>query len=202
MPARILIVSVAILVTLFKTCGTQNSAASPFTADISVLAPVLPAPELKGKLFVNGNHLRADWGQMADVFDLKTRKGWRVFPDSKSYQELGSKDLSTYAPEMENGSLCPHAEFPSSCKLVGIEQIEGRQAKKWDLYNPSKGFSVYFWTDAAQGVTLRMEIGDAATYRVTNIQTTSIPQSRFEVPAGYNQVPRSFKPPGSDTLPQ
>lgn len=132
-------------------------------------------------------------GAMADVFDLKTRRGWRIFPGDKVYQELGSKDLSTYAPEMENGSPCPHAEVPSSCKLLGNELVQGRAAKKWDLSN-SRRSHVYFWTDATQGVTLRMEIADAATYEVTNVKVASVPGSLFGVPAGFQKVERSIRP--------
>ena len=125
---------------------------------------------------------------MADIFDLKSRTGWRIFPANKSYEVLGSKDLSTYAPEMENGSPCPHATFPSSCRLAGNETLEGRAAKKWDLYNPNKGFHVYFWTDEKQAVTLRMEIGDAATYKASNIRVGSVPDSMFELPSGFDRA--------------
>jgi hypothetical protein len=148
----------------------------------------MPGPNLSGKLYVSGNHLRADWGPISDVFDLKTRTGWRLFPDTKTYELLGSKDLSTYAPEMENGSLCPHATYPSSCKLIGNDVLEGRATTKWDLYNPEKGFHVYFWTDDGQSVTLRMEIGDAATYKVSNVHVGSVPDSMFELPAGFERV--------------
>jgi len=127
------------------------------------------------------------------VFDVQQRKGWRIFAASHAYQELGSKDLSTYAPEMENGSPCSHAQVPSGCKLVGKEVIEGRTAKKWDVYNPN-GFHVCFWTDDALEITLRMAIGDAANYEVRNLSATSVPDSMFELPAGYERMDRRFKP--------
>jgi hypothetical protein len=55
---------------------------------------------------------------------------------------------------MKNGSLCPHAQVPSACKLVGHQELDGRMANKWDVRNPH-GFHVYFWTDEKLGITLR-----------------------------------------------
>lgn len=144
-------------------------------------------PASRGKLYVQGNQLRADWGQIADVFDVHQRKGWRLIPSMHSYRELGSKDLSTYAPEMTNGSPCPHAEVPAACKLVGSEVIGGRATKKWDVYDP-RGFHVYFWIDDALQITLRMAIGDAAGYEVNNLHEASIPDSSFGLPAGYTKL--------------
>lgn len=105
------------------------------TADISTSSVVPGAFPLARTLYVRGKRLRADWGQFADVFDVQQRKGWRVILSAHGYQELGSKDLSTYAPEMVNGSACHRSEVPSACKLIGNEILEGRSAKKWDVYN-------------------------------------------------------------------
>ena len=152
------------------------------------------APKLSGKLYLKDAHLRADWGEFVDVFDLKQRTGWRILAPSKVYMELGSKDLSTYAPEMANGSPCPHAEVPSACSLVSNEVVGGRAAKKWDLNNPNKGFHVYFWTDDTTEITLRMAIGDAASYRVENLRSGLLTDSMFELPAGYEKLERPFRP--------
>ncbi len=189
-------VSVILLTFLLNACRAKNSAAQPFTADIAVSSTVVP--EISGKLYVSGNRMRLDWGTMADVFDLKTRQGWRTFRGMNVYMVLESRNLSTFAPEMEGGSICPHATYPSSCKLVGSEVVEGRAARKWDLYDPVQGFHVYFWTDEAQGVTLRMAIGDAATYKVSNVQIRAVPDSMFEFPAGSRKVDEQFRPIEND----
>jgi hypothetical protein len=47
--------------------------------------------------------------------------------------DLIDKDLSTFAPQITNGSLCSYAQVPSMCKLVGREEVNGRIANKWDL---------------------------------------------------------------------
>lgn len=90
---------------------------------------------------------------------------------------------------MTGGSICPRAQVPSACKLEGTEILGGRKAKKWDVYDP-KGFHVYFWTDEALGITLRMAIGDTASYEVNHLHQESVPESTFELPAGYDKVER------------
>jgi hypothetical protein len=182
-------VSVA-AVFLIAGCRAQTKS---FTADVTTDRAFAGLPPMSGKLYLTGNHIRVDWGLFADVFDLTERKGWRILSDSKAYQELGSKDLSTYAPEMTNGSLCPHAQVPSQCKLLGTEVVEGRAAKKWDVYNPN-GFHVYFWTDEKLGVTLRMAMGDTTAYQLANFHQNSVSESMFQLPTGYQKVERPFKP--------
>ncbi len=188
-----LAVTLVFSLSILSGCRGHGSGASSLTADIATGTTVRGVPSLSGKLYVKGNRLRADWGQMTDVFDLKRRKGWRILAGTKFYEELGSKDLSTYAPEMTDGSICPHAQVPSACELVGHEFIEGRPATKWDVYNP-KGFHVYFWTDNALGVTLRMSMGDAAHYQATNLRNDTVPDSLFELPAGYEKADSPHRP--------
>src|SRR6476620_8955144 len=95
---------------------------------------------------------------------------------------------------MVDGSMCPHAEYPPFCKLVTSEVVEGRATRKWDLYDPVKGFHVYYWIDEAQAVTLRIAIGDAATYEVSNVQVEAVPDSMFELPKGLTKVDEQFRP--------
>ena len=136
-----------------------------------------------GTIYVGKDRLRVDWGVFADVFDLNKRRGWRIIPQTKTYSDLFNKDLSTFAPEMTNGSLCPHATVPSRCKLSGVEQTDGRTVKRWALWDP-RGYYVYYWTDEKLGITVRCKIG-RATYEVKNLRDMIVPHEMFELPAGY-----------------
>jgi hypothetical protein len=179
-----------VLFSLFSSgCRAQ---AGSYTADVSSGLPNGLSPRLSGKLYLAGDHVRIDWGVFADVFDRKQRKGWRIQDNTKTYQELGSKDLSTYVPEMTDASLCPHTQVPSECKLMSSEVIDGRSAKKWDVYSPN-GFHVYFWTDEKLGITLRMAMGETTAYQVTNFSPTSVSESMFRLPSGYEKVDRPIK---------
>jgi hypothetical protein len=187
---RRLVVACFVILVACLFAGCRSRAAS-YTAEVTVNRSALGQPPMSGKLYLRNGRMRVDWGVFAEVFDLKQRKGWRIHEHLRSYEELGSKDLSTYAPEMTNGSLCAHSQEPSQCKLIGTEVIEGRTAKMWDVYNP-KGFHVYFWTDEQLEITLRMKLGDVTGYRVTSLRRNSVPDSMFDLPAGYSKTERTF----------
>lgn len=176
-----------ILILLSGLACTRNGtdAKSSFTADAVMNGGFPGAPRLTGKLYLSDGHVRIDWGVFADVFDLSQRKGWRILPQH-AYQDLGDKDLTTYAPEMTNGSICPHANLPSACKLAGKEEMNGRMASKWDVLNP-RGFHVYFWTDDKLQIALRCDIGEPV-YNVTNLREASVDKTLFELPAGYQRI--------------
>ena len=188
---NLLFVSALILVVFLAiACRVRTGS---YTADISTGMPSAGLPQMSGRLYLSDDHIRLDWGLMSDVFDLKQRKGWRIMRDANAYMELGSNDLSSFAPEMTNGSLCSHTQVPSECKLVGTEVVEGRTAKKWNVFNPN-GFHVSFWTDEQLGITLRMAMSETTTYQVTNLRQDSVPASMFQLPSGYRKVERPFKP--------
>ena len=168
-----------------------NSSES-FTADILMDGSSFGAPRLHGHLMLGKDRLLLDWGVLVESFDLKKRTGWRALPNSRVYQEAADKDLSTYAPLMTNGSMCPSTQVPSACRLIGKEEIGGRMAKKWDVWNP-KGFHVYYWTDDALDITLRCEIGESK-YEVKHLREGFVWDAAFDLPAGYQRVQDITKP--------
>jgi hypothetical protein len=167
---------------------TGADAKATFTADAVMDGGFPGSPRLTGELYVRDRQVRIDWGPFADVFDLGARKGWRIQAERHAYADLKDKDLSTYAPEMTDGSICPHANLPSACKLVGKEEMNGRMANKWDVLNP-RGFHVYFWTDDKLEIALRCDIG-ATVYNVTNLREATVDKTVFELPSEYRRVDR------------
>jgi hypothetical protein len=181
-------------VVLFLAGCNRNEihAGDSVTADITTDASVAIGSKLSGKLYLSNGRLRIDWGEFAEVFDLTKRTGWRVLASSKMYQDLADKDMSTYAPRMTNGSLCPYSQEPSSCKPIGKEEVNGRVANKWDVWNPRR-FHVYFWTDDTLPITIRCDIGETR-YEVKNLRKATLSNTLFELPAGYQRVDRSHTP--------
>ena len=93
---KILVLSVIILsIIVTDACRERRPS---YSADIWQGMPSAALPQVSGKLYLSSGHIRLDWGLFADVFDLKERKGWRILSGTKAYQELGSRDLSTYVP--------------------------------------------------------------------------------------------------------
>jgi hypothetical protein len=72
--------------------------------------------------------------------------------------------------------------------------VEGRAARKWDLYDPVKVLHVYYWIDEVHAVTLRIAIGDTATYKVSNVQVGAVPDSMFELPEEFTKEDERSRP--------
>jgi hypothetical protein len=158
------------------------------TADIYLDATFAPRPNVtNGKLYLSKGRLRVELGGMTDVYDAKQKRGWRMFPESKAYSDIGRKDVSFYLPQLTDGSPCPTVEVLSGCKTVAKENIEGRSATKWQLLN-RHGSKVYLWTDDEQGIAVRYIIGDAI-YEARNIREGAVANSMFELPSGYSALP-------------
>jgi hypothetical protein len=143
-------------------------------------------PTKDGKLYMSKGRLRVDLGPMTDVFIIEQKKGWRMFPESKLYFDIGAKQVSMYLPHMTKGSPCPTAELPSACKMAGRENIGGRSATEWELVN-QHGVRVYLWTDDKLEVAVRWRI-ENATYDLTGIHEATVPDSMFEIPRGYTKA--------------
>jgi hypothetical protein len=148
-------------------------------------------PTMDGKFYMSKGRLRVELGPMADVYIVEQKKGWRMFPESKQYFDIGEKQVSTYLPHMTNGSPCPDADLSLACKMVGKENIEGRAATKWELVN-QHGERVYLWTDDKLKVAVRWHI-ENVTYDLKGIHERAIPGSMFELPPGYAKTDR-FNP--------
>jgi hypothetical protein len=112
-----------------------------------------------------------------------------MFPQLKQY--LGEKQVSTYLPQMTNGSPCPASVHPSECRMLGKENVDGRKATKWELVN-QHGVHIYLWTDDQLEVAVRWHI-ENVTYDLTGIHEGSVPDSMFELPHGYAKTDM-FKP--------
>ena len=166
--------------------GNKKSVNPPseFSADIQMITPfATERPTRDGKLYMSNGRLRVDLGSMVDVYIVEQKKGWRMFPELKQYFDIGEKQVSTYLPQMTDGSPCPASERPSECRMVGKENVGGRSATKWELVN-QHGVHVYLWTDDKLEVAVRWHI-ENVTYDLTGIHEGPVPDNMFELPPGY-----------------
>ena len=163
-----------LLLVFVATTGCNKKSAdrvSDFVANVRVVTPF--AGTMDGKLYLRNRHLRVDLGSMSDVYDGNQEKGWRILRDSKQYMNIDWKDVSTYMPEMTNGSPCSRSEQPSACKMVSKESINNRPATKWELLNQHDE-RVYLWTDDEAEIPVRWQI-ENVTYEATDIHAAAVP---------------------------
>jgi hypothetical protein len=70
--------------------------------------------------------------------------------------------------------------------MVGKENLEGRSATKWEVAN-QHGVRVYLWTDDKLEIAVKWVI-ENATYELKGIQEGAVPDSMFDLPAGYTPL--------------
>jgi hypothetical protein len=185
---RELLLLLVLLAPLLSGCNGKSAKSQPeFTADIHMITPfVADRQTMDGKLYMSKGRLRVEIGPMTDVYFTGQKRGWRMFPEIKQYFDIGEKQVRTYLPHMTDGSPCPAAELPSSCKMVGKEDMEGRSVTKWELVN-QHGVHVYLWTDDKLEVAVRWHI-ENVTYDLTGIHEVPVPENMFELPTGYSKT--------------
>lgn len=196
-PMRPRIVFFFLLAAIASGCRSKpTDSQNGVTANVEILNA--PGGTMSGKLYLRNGHMRVDFGSMADVYDIGEKKGWRIFPDSKRYTKIGAKDVSTYAPEMTDGSPCAHAIQPAACKKIGSELIQGRPTTKWGALN-QHGAQIYLWTDNQLGIAVRWQI-ESVSYQATGIRkSTDLSAALFQLPPGYTEMPaRLSVPSGSN----
>ena len=187
---RMLTAFVVLLAFVTTGCNRKSTDQNGFTANVHVATPF--AGNKNGKLYLKKEHLRVDLGPMTDVYDISQKKGWRMFPDSKQYMNIGWKDVSTYLPTMVDGSPCLNADQPSACKMVNRQVVDGRSTTKWQTLN-QRGEQVYLWTDDQLGIAVRWQI-ENVTYEATDIRGADIADTFFVLPSSYTELSQQSSP--------
>jgi hypothetical protein len=185
-----------VVAAVFLTTGcTSRPTVDPrraITGDIRVVLPFKRTEE--GRLYLSDGKLRVESGGNTVVYIAKRSSGWRIFPKSKSYLNIGEPQVSTYLPHLTNGSPCPTAENPSQCRIIGKEKLFGRPATKWKLVTQEATCIAHLWTDDELHLALRWEIENSlgtATYELKKIRNVSVTESMFQLPEGFAPAPGS-----------
>ncbi len=120
---------------------------------------------------------------------------WMVMVNEGMYMEL-PLDEGDWASDIENvtvtGSSCPATATESR---LGQETLNGRRVAKIRCQEPD-GEVMTMWIDERLQWPVRTE-SDGTVFELSNINETRVPDSRFEVPAGYTK----FQMPGMPGMP-
>jgi hypothetical protein len=84
----------------------------------------------------------------------------------------------------------PNSTGTATCKQIGTETINGRNAEKWELVLTMGGQTVtgHVWLDAQWHFIVKEALGMGMTGELQNIKEGPQPASLFEVPADYHQA--------------
>lgn len=196
---------VVVIVSAFILSGA--AAAAEFSADaITTVAGHV----MRGKVYVKGNNMRQEItaGGMTTITILRPDKRvmWHLQPAQKTYMEMaGSKMKGSYGPGWEK-----EIEKLAVRKSLGTEMMNGQLCDKaFYTYRDKTMGTMTLWVSKRLKFPVKM-VGKSSQGSMTmehkNIKETKLPNSLFEVPAGYKKMAMPTMPgmsgmPGTRGMP-
>lgn len=163
------------------------SFAAEFSADFSVKTK--GEDEIVGKIFVKGNKIRQEVVEEGEkqIMIIRPDKSltWMVTPDEKIYMEIpyesDSQNIEPWSADREKGA-----------KSLGEETLNGHPTRKFEI--EEDGEKAIFWVSKKLSFPIKIEDSESVMeYR--NIKEGSVPDSQFDIPAGYEKMTMPAMPP-------
>ncbi len=165
MSKRSLAAACSLAVGLFTQAAQAEFAGVEFSADMIQSGP---QGSSDGKMFVGDNRMRMEMEQggqkIVQIIDQQRQVQWILYPEQRSYME--QKAPAQASPAAKPAGSDPCAGIPgASCRQLGSETVNGRQAVKWEMSFSHQGQTVTStqWIDAERKIPLRTETEDGAT---------------------------------------
>lgn len=184
------------LVSLLLMCSCMVFAqvlGTPFSGDMT-MTPKDDKPAT-GKIYFSGEKLRYDMAMNGRgaviIHDIPGKVTYMLMPEAMMYMELhGDKmgpknsrlpDLKSYDPAN------PCAQTPEvTCKKVGSENVNGRDAEKWTFTNAKDGKVTTVWIDKKIHFPVRT-VTEGIQMDLTNIKEGQPERAMFVIPPAYRK---------------
>lgn len=153
-----------------------------------------------GKIYVKGKKMRQEitMGTQTHVSIIRGDKKvtWLLFPEQKTYMEVEYKE-----PEPVTASAIEEiTKDRVHRRLVGKETVNGYLCDKYELVYQDKSIGTQtVWISKKLGVMVKMEqtaSGFPMSMEFKNIAVKDVPDSVFEIPAGYSKMSMPGMPTG------
>jgi outer membrane lipoprotein-sorting protein len=160
--------------------------AAEFSAQMITRNPDLG--ETQGKIYVKGDKIRQEFGpgEEAHISILRPDKQvvWMVMPGQKMYMEMPLTAQAT-------GKMMQMPQDEAQTKLLGTEAVNGYAVDKYETVTKNNGKSAkhYVWLAKKLGLPIKMTSPDHSfSMEYRNIKEGGVPDSLFEIPAGYQKM--------------
>jgi outer membrane lipoprotein-sorting protein len=147
-----------------------------------------PPEETQGKIYFKGDKIRQEFGggEEAHISILRFDKKvvWMVMPGQKMYMEMPLTAQVT-------GKMMQIPQDEAQPKLLGTETVNGYAADKYEIVTKNNGKSAkrYVWVANKLGLPIKMTSPDHSfSIEYQNIKEGGVPDSLFEIPAGYQKM--------------
>ena len=146
-----------------------DTAGAPFSADMVRRAP--DGQSTTGRMFVGDGRTRMEMSQkdreVVRISDVKRGMEWILFPADKTYLERGAPaGAETAPPAAPTAETDPCVGAPGlTCRRVGIEDVNGRAAVKWEMTATEQGqtMTAAQWLDVERGLPLKQVLPNGQT---------------------------------------
>ncbi len=174
--SAIFILSLAVLDFQLPT----QAKAMEFSADMVIVPKGDEA--MKGKIFVKGEKVRQETSEEGETQIMIIRPDkkltWMITPEEKTYMEMPYQSEDKTFEEWT-------AEKEKKAKFLGEETTSGLPCKKYE--SVEDGEKTYFWISPKFPFPIKVEDAEV-TMEYQNIKLDPLPDSLFELPAGYEKM--------------
>ncbi|WP_295391469.1 hypothetical protein [uncultured Thiodictyon sp.] len=194
------VVSAALLAVAMAAAGAvrADGTAVQFAADMARSAP--DGQTVGGKLFVGDGRTRMELSQqgrdVVRISDQQRGMEWMLFPADKTYLERSAP--AGRPPATPSAEADPCAALKGlTCRRVGIEEVNGRPAVKWEMSMTDKGqaLTATQWLDVQRGLPLKNVLPNGQTMELKLIGSETLngrPAEKWEMTTALpNQPPAS-----------
>jgi hypothetical protein len=190
-------VVLAVLV-LLQLAAAQVHEVQPFSADMQFSSTGAKAGhDMTGKMYVSSEHMRMDMqsggpgGGAIMITNFASQTTDTLMPAQHMYMEFkadqqGRRGMGPNIKAFHDPNN-PCADEPgSTCKNMGVEQVNGRTCDHWQITDKNGKVS-NVWIDQKLHFPIK-GVSDTSTWELTNIQEGEPAASLFEIPAGYQKM--------------
>ena len=128
------------------------------------------------------------------ILDLTAGTGVLLNPNQKTYMDqppiVARRNVALW--KLPGNTPCAknsNSNGSATCRQIGMESVNGRNAEKWELVMTVGGqtATLHVWLDAKWHFILKQD-GLGATGELLNIKEGPQPASLFEVPPDYHKM--------------
>ena len=174
------------LAVLFAAFPLPSARAVEFSADLVIQPKGDEA--MSGKIFVKGEKVRQETAEEGETQIMIIRPDkkvtWMITPEEKTYMEMPYQSEDKTFEEWT-------AEKEKKAKFLGEETASGLPCKKFETVED--GEKTLFWIPKQFAFPIKVEDSEVVM-EYKNIKEGSVPDSLFELPAGYEKISMPVTP--------
>ena len=191
--------TVAVLLLMQMAAAQMVMQPQPFSADMQFI-PTRGGGMARdnGKMYFGSGHMRMDMqggqhGGTVIITDFKTQTTDILMSEQHMYMEHKAGEMTGHRPGMmpnikplrDPSNPCADEEG-TTCKKIGVEQVNGRTCDHWQITHKDGKVS-NVWIDQKLHFPIKT-VDEESTWELSNIQEGEPDASLFQIPSGYTKM--------------